>query len=73
MAIPPNIFDAFMGGYDPRTDMTNSQKMAEYMRQASASQNFNQGLSNQMRQALSPINSTKPVNPEPNPVLLLLE
>lgn len=66
MAIPPSMFDSLMGGYDSRLDLMNSQRMAAYMQQSSA-QAFNA--------ALSQTNNHQPktANPEPNPVLLLLE
>ena len=58
-------------GYDPMTDMTNAQRMAAYMEMSQRSnQNFNSALA---QQAYQQAYQSNPVNPEPNPVLLLLE
>ena len=70
MAVPTNIFDAYMGRYDPQNDMTASQQLAAYMRmnQHQNAQNLSDALG--LQHAYQKPN---PVNPEPNPVLLLLE
>jgi len=68
MEIPTSIFDAFMGGYDPGNDMA-SQQLSEHHRRILNQQ----GLNTMAAQFNQPTNSAKPVNPEPNPVLLLLE
>jgi len=68
MAIPTNLFDACMGRYDPMNDMSNQQLSEHHMRILNQ-----QGLNTMAAQFNQPTNSAKPVNPEPNPVLLLLE
>jgi prephenate dehydrogenase len=70
MAIPLNIFDTYMGsGYDQLNDRVNAQRLAAYAEmQRNNSQNLRAALGLQ-----NAYQHPNPVNPEPNPVLLLLE
>lgn len=69
MAIPPSMFDAYMGVYGPNMGLANDRRLADYMAQAASAQNLNSALSQQLNAYQAP----QSVNPEPNPVLLLLE
>lgn len=69
MAIPTGFLDGYLGAYNPLSDQANAQRLAAYAEmQRRNSQNLSAalGLQNAYQQP-------NPVNPEPNPVLLLLE